>query len=163
MAGSSRGLQGLIAATLRYIDEEGGNTPNVVRRLGEDFAYIRLQDIWNPLKFLKQMEGQPPIRLGTQGFRPELVDDLNPARHYVAFVVMGFRLPYLLALAVLYAWEVAGYLRYRFQWSEADMLSGKYGVRHGNEVRHHGIHLLPGLMAADLGEDSEMVMRSNSR
>lgn len=147
------GLQGLITATRRYIQEEDGQTRQVVRRLGEDFAYIHLHDIWNPYKFLRQMEGNPPIRLGTKGFRPDLVDDLNPARHYIAFVVMGYWLPYWLAMVVLYLWEFAGYVRYGFQWSEADMLSGLVGVRHGNVVRRAGIEVLPELMAADLAAD----------
>src|SRR5687767_6358620 len=105
------GLAGLIRATQRYRAEEQGNTAQVIRRLGEDFAYIRWQDVGKPLTFLRQMAGEPPIRLGTQGFRRDLVDDHNPARHYMAFVVMGYQLPYLLAVAVLYLWEIAGYLR----------------------------------------------------
>ena len=144
------GLAGLIASARRMIAEENGNSDRVVRRLSEDFAYIRLQDVWNPYRFLRQMEGNPPIRLGTQGFRQELIDDHNPARHYMAFVAMGYWLPYVLAMVVLYLWEVAGYLRYGFKWSEADMLSGLTGVRHGNAVRHQGIAVLPGLMEKDL-------------
>src|SRR5688572_17263650 len=77
-----RGLPGLVAATRRYIAEENGDSAAVVRRLAEDFAYIHLQDVWNPYKFLRQMEGAPPVRLGTEGFRRDLVDDHNPARHY---------------------------------------------------------------------------------
>ena len=146
------GLPGLLAATQRYIAEEKGDSGKVMRRLAEDFAYIRLQDIRHLYKFLRQMEGNPPVMLGTKGFRRELVDDRNPARHYMAFVAMGYWLPYLLALAVLYLWEFAGYIRYGFKWSPADMLSGFTGVRHGNAVRHRGIEVLPGLMAADLAE-----------
>jgi hypothetical protein len=118
--------------------------------LAEDFAYIHLHDFRNPIRFLRQMEGQPPIRLGTAGFRRELVDDRNPARHYMAFVAMGYWLPRLLALTVLYLWEVAGYLRYGFKWSEADMLSGLTGVRHGQAVRREGAEVLPALMERDL-------------
>ncbi|MCC6455079.1 MAG: hypothetical protein IT328_09070 [Caldilineaceae bacterium] len=150
---SLRGLKGLISATRRYITEEEGQAGRVVRRLSEDFAYIHLQDVWNPYRFLRQMEGSPPIKLGTEGFRPELVDDHNPARHYMAFVAMGYWLPYLLALAVLYLWEIAGYIRYGFQWSPADMKNGLLGVRHGNAVRHAGIEVLPGLMVKDLAAD----------
>lgn len=144
------GLKGLIDSAQRLIAEENGDSGKVVRRLGEDFAYIRLQDLRNPYRFLRQMEGNPPIRLGTQGFRHELVDDHNPARHYMAFVAMGYWLPYVLAMVVLYLWEFAGYLRYGFKWSEADMLSGLTGVRHGTAVRHEGIAVLPGLMEKDL-------------
>jgi hypothetical protein len=150
---SVRGLPALLAATRKYIREEGHNSRKVVQRLAEDFAYIHLHDIWNPLKFLRQMEGHPPIRLGTHGFRRELVDDHNPARHYIAFVAMGYWLPYLLATAVLYLWEIAGFVRYGFRWSEADMLSGLTGVRHGNAVRCQGIGVLPELMARDLAAE----------
>lgn len=144
------GLAGLIAATRRYIVEADGDSSKVVRRLGEDFAYIRWQDVGHPYKFLSQMEGNPPLQVGTNGFRHELVDDLNPARHYIAFVAMGYWLPYWLAIVVLYLWEVAGYLRYHFTWSPKDILSGKIGIRHGHRVRHEGVELLPELMAADL-------------
>jgi hypothetical protein len=148
------GLAGLIAATRRYIDEDHGESGKVVQRLAEDFSYIRLQDMVKPYQFLRQMEGNPPIQLGTKGFRRELVDDHNPARHYMAFVAMGYWLPYLLAIVVLYLWEIAGYVRYGFQWSPEDMRSGWTGVRHGNAVRHQGIEVLPGLMVADLAADS---------
>jgi hypothetical protein len=147
------GVQGLIAATRRYIAEENGESGGVVRRLAEDFAFIRLQDVRHLYKFLRQMEGDPPIQLGTKGFRRELVDDHNPARHYMAFVAMGYWLPRPLATVVLYLWEVAGYLRYGFTWSPEDMRSGRTGVRHGNAVRREGIQVLPGLMEADLAVD----------
>jgi hypothetical protein len=144
------GLPGLVRATRHYIAEANGDSGKVVQRLAEDFAYIHLHDFRNPIRFLRQMEGQPPIRLGTAGFRRELVDDRNPARHYMAFVAMGYWLPRLLALTVLYLWEVAGYLRYGFKWSEADMLSGLTGVRHGQAVRREGAEVLPALMERDL-------------
>lgn len=147
---SLAGLQGLIAATQRYSAEEEGKTPKVIQRLGEDFAFIRWQDMRSPIKFLRQMAGNPPVRLGVEGFRPDLVDDENPARHYIAFVVMGYRLPYPLALVVLYLWEVVGFVRYGGVWSKEDMQSGSFGVRHGHAVRRQGIKVLPGLMAADL-------------
>lgn len=156
------GVAALIDATRRTIAEEGGDSGKVVRRLGEDFAFIRWQDATNPYKFLRQMEGEPPIRLGTQGFRRELVDDHNPARHYMAFVAMGYWLPYWLAMVVLYLWEVAGYIRYGFKWSPEDMQSGLTGVRHGNAVRHQGIAVLPGLMERELAEAGFLVAHSSA-
>ena len=144
------GLAGLVAATRRYIAEEDGASEAVVRRLAEDFSYIHLEDVRKPYRFLRQMEGAPPIRLGTDGFRRELIDDRNPARHYMAFVAMGYWLPKLLALAVLYAWEVLGFVRYGFKWSDEDMRCGLAGVRHGNAVRHLGVEVLPNLMVRDL-------------
>ena len=150
---NKRGLPGLIEATREYMAEEGGDSDATVRRLAEDFAYIHLHDIWNPYRFLKQMEGEPPILLGTTGFRRDLVDDHNPARHYMAFVAMGYWLPYWLAVVVLYLWEFAGYVRYGFKWSAEDMLSGWTGVRHGHAVRQGGVAVLPELMARDLADN----------
>jgi hypothetical protein len=150
------GLEGLIAATRCYISEEQGDSHATVRRLAEDFAYIHLHDVWNPYRFLRQMEGDPPNRLGTQGFRRELIDDRNPARHYIAFVALGFWLPYWMAFVMLYGWEVAGYVRYGFQWSHEDMQSGLTGLRHGNAVRRSGVEVLPELMARDLAADADL-------
>jgi hypothetical protein len=123
-----------------------------VLRAGEDCAYICLQDIWRPLRFLRQMAGNPPLRFSSEGFDPDLVDDHNPARHYIAFLFVGFWLPRLLALAVLVAWEVAGFLRYGFRWSQKDVRSGLIGLRHGAWVRRYGPTLLPGAAAGELAE-----------
>lgn len=150
------GVAGLIKTTRRYVAEGDGDSDTVVRRLAADFAYIHLDDMRNPLKFLSQMEGAPPIKLGTGGFRPELIDDRNPARHYMAFVAMGYWLPKLLALAVLYAWETLGYVRYGFKWSAADMRCGLTGVQHGNAVRRQGVDVLPELMVRDLAADERV-------
>lgn len=122
-----------------------------VLRIGEDCAYIRLQDAWQPLRFLRQMAGNPPVRFDVAGFGAEFVDDHNPARHYTAFVFVGFWLPRLLALAVLYAWEVAGFLRYGFRWSPGDVRSGLIGLRHGAWVRRYGPTVLPRVVAGELG------------
>ena len=121
-----------------------------ILRVSEDCAYIRLQDMWQPLRFLRQMAGAPPLRFGTGGFSPEHVDDSNPARHYMAFVFVGFWLPPLLGVLVLYAWEIAGFLRYRFQWSPHDVTSGKLGLRHGGIIRTYGPTVHPALVAAEL-------------
>ena len=150
-----RGLRGLVEATRRTIAEENGNSAMVVRRLAEDFAYIHLRDVWNPYKFLRQMEGEPPVRLGTEGFRTDLVDDENPARHYMAFVALGYWLPKVIALVMLFGWEVAGFVRYGFTWSKEDMASGLMGVRHGNAVRRRGVGVLPDLMARDLASQKD--------
>lgn len=152
---SARGLSGLVVATRRYIAEEGGDSASVVRRLAEDFAYIHLHDVRNPYKFLRQMEGAPPIRLGTEGFRKDIVDDQNPARHYMAFVALGYWLPQLVALAMLYLWEIAGFVRYGFKWSHEDLTCGLLGVRHGHAVRRTGVEVLPMLMARDLASSEK--------
>ena len=123
-----------------------------ILRVSEDCAYIRLQDMWQPRRFLRQMAGAPPLQFGTDGFSREHVDDSNPARHYMAFVFVGFWLPSLLGVPVLYAWEVAGFLRYRFQWSPRDVTSGKLGLRHGALIRTYGPTVHPGLVAGELAE-----------
>lgn len=124
-----------------------------VLRISDDYAYIRPRDLRNPLRFLKQMAGVPPIQLGTDGFRADLVDDQNPARHYTALLFVGFWLPYPLAWLVLYAWEMAGFMRYRGHWSPADVRCGLVGLRHGKLVRRYGPTILPALIAADLAAE----------
>jgi hypothetical protein len=126
-----------------------------VARLGEECAYIRLGDIRHPLRFLRQMAGAPPLRFGTSGFNPALVDDANPVRHYAAFVVVGFWLPWILGIAVLYAWESAGFFRYRGAWSARDVASGRIGLSHGRQVRRQGHQVLPDLVRRDLAAPSE--------
>jgi len=121
-----------------------------VLHISDLYAYIRPRDMGDPRRFLKQMAGAPPVQLGTEGFRPELVDDHNPARHYVALLFVGFWLPYPLALLVLYAWEVAGFVRYHGQWSQADVRCGLVGLQHGKLVRRYGPTALPALIAAEL-------------
>lgn len=144
----------------RFIDEisfyagqaERGwqSSARFVLRISEVYAYIRPRDLGNPRRFLKQMAGAPPVQLGTDGFRPELVDDRNPARHYVALLFVGFWLPEPLARLALYAWEVAGFIRYRGHWSQADVRCGLVGLRHGKLVRRYGPTVLPALIAAEL-------------
>jgi len=105
----------------------------------------------HPIRFLREMQGNPPLRFGTAGFHPEVVDDLNPARHYIAFVVVGFWLPVALAVPVLYLWEVASFFRYKGHWSQKDIHSGMIGIRHGRAVAREGIHVLAPLARRDLG------------
>lgn len=127
-----------------------GASAHFVARLGEECAYIRLQDARHPIRFLRQMAGNPPRRFDPSGFNPALVDDANPVRHYVAFVVVGFWLPWLLGVAVLYLWEIAGFVRYRGAWSPRDIASGRVGLRHGRQVRREGYEALPALVRRDL-------------
>jgi hypothetical protein len=144
------GVAALIAAAEALVAAYSDDSGAVIDRLGEDFAFIRWADVRRPLRFLRQMEGAPPLQVGQAGFRRELVDDQHPARHYMAFVVMGYHLPWLLAVAVLWLWEVAGFVRYGGKWSQADMRSGYVGIRHGRAARQQGAGVLPGLMARDL-------------
>ncbi len=128
------------------------DTAQLILRMGEDCAYIRLGDVEQPMRFLRQMSGAPPIRFGTAGFRSDILDDFNPARHYTAFVFVGFWLPTPAAICLLWAWEVASFIRYKGHWSPKDILSGNIGIRHGRLVKRYGASILPSLIAADLSE-----------
>lgn len=149
------GLPGFIAATSQ-LASHFPLTPDGTRRFvlafAEQMAYIRVQDAWNPWRFLRQMEGNPPALWGVRGFRHSLVDDRNPARHYTAFVFVGFWLPGWAAALALWLWEFAGFVRYGLRWSQADIRSGYVGLRHGRLVRRHGHTILPSLLARDLAE-----------
>lgn len=151
------GVDGFIASVSAYA---AAATPGwrgtvcFLLQIGAAYAYIRLQDLYNPLRFLKQLEGAPPVRFGIQGFNRAIIEpgDANPARHYTAFLFVGFWLPPILAVLVLYLWEVLGFLRYRFHWSDEDMRSGFYAIHHGRLVRRYGPTVLPALIARDLAE-----------
>ena len=149
------GVDAFIADTSRLAAQVEPNRAGTVRfvlRMGEDFAFIRMDDVSHPLRFFKQMASVPPVRFGTDGFGDEVVDDLNPARHYTAFVFVGFWLPALLAICVLWLWELAGFVRYKGHWSPGDIRSGNIGIRHGRLVHRYGPTILPGLIAADIAE-----------
>lgn len=145
----------MIEQTAATVPAGRKGTRTFVRRLGEECAHIRPGDIAHPLRFLRQMAGQPPLRFGTEGFNPAMVDDQNSARHYVAFVVVGYWLPMLMGRLVLCGWEVAGFVRYRGHWSPNDMRSGMAGLRHGRSVQREGPWALPPLVRRDLGMPTE--------
>jgi hypothetical protein len=121
-----------------------------VHAIADQVAYLRLGDLWDPLRFLSQLAGEPPMRFGTTGFDPSVVDDQNPARHYLAFVWVGYWLPGYLAMLVLWMWEILGFVRYGGVWSWPDIRSGQIGIRHGRLVRRYGVVVLPGLIAAEV-------------
>jgi hypothetical protein len=125
-----------------------------IRTISDRYAFIRLEDLKQPIRFLKQAEGDPPFQFGTLGFKSTVVDDKNPARHYTAFVFVGFWLPSLLATLVLWIWEILGFIRYGGQWSANDMRCGQVGIRHGRLVRRDGPAILPELIRRDLAEDA---------
>ena len=136
------------------IDEgvrQGASTRDFVLQSADRYAFIRLADINHPVRFLKQISGQPPVCFGTVGFQHTIVDDEEPARHYMAFVFVGYWLPTGLAIMVLWAWEILGFFRYG-HWSKPDMRSGSVGIRHGRAVRKGGATVLPALIQRDLSE-----------
>lgn len=130
----------------------GSTTREFILEISDAYAFIRLQDWRRPFQFLKQMAGTPPITFGTQGFRRAIVDDQNPARHYTAFIFVGYWLPIPLAGVVLWAWEILGFFRYRGHWSQPDLRNGYIGIRHGRQVRRQGPMVLADLIARDLCE-----------
>lgn len=128
----------------------GQSTTQFILEIGDAYAFIRLADWCTPLRFLKQMAGAPPLQFGARGFKQSIVDDKNPARHYTAFVFVGYWLPTPLALVVLWAWEILGFVRYHGKWSQPDMRCGRLGIRHGRLVRQQGPSVLAGLIERDL-------------
>ncbi|MCB0082441.1 MAG: hypothetical protein KDE47_15985 [Caldilineaceae bacterium] len=154
----SKGLAGFIAHVAKHVTQAPAGARGkiaFVLRIGQDYANIQLGDIGRPLRFLKQMAGSPPVQFGRSGFKPELVDDYAPARHYTAFVFVGFWLPYLPAIAVLWFWEVLGFIRYKGEWSAADIRMGYVGIRHGTLLRRSVPAVLPRLIARDLASAGE--------
>jgi len=146
------GVDGFIAAVSRMAAQAPPGSPGqrgFILEASDAFAFIRLRDMGHPLRFLKQMAGKPPQQFGPDGFRADVVDDQNPARHYMAFVFLGFWLPKWLAVAGLWLWEVAGSVRYGY-WATKDMQMGYIGIRHGRAVRRAGPTVLPGLIAGEL-------------
>lgn len=149
------GVDALIADVSRRVAAASPHwqgTAQFIQGIAESYAFIRLQDVRSPLRFLKQMAGAPPVQFGNKGFRPTLVDDQNPARHYTAFVFVGFWLPALLATLVLWTWEILSFFRYGGHWSAPDMRMGRVGIQHGRLVRCYGPAILPGLIAQALAE-----------
>jgi hypothetical protein len=128
-------------------------TVSFILRVGEQFANIRIRDLCqNTLRFLLQVNRAPPLRLGAGGFASHLIEGPrdNIARHYSAFVFVGFWLPKPLAVGALWLWEVLSFVRYGGHWSQADIRSGRIGLRHGRLVRTYGPTILPGLIAGEL-------------
>lgn len=152
-ADAGEGIAGLVTYLMDCangcVDDTAGRRA-FIARIGSDCAGIHLENVRQPVRFLREMQGNPPLRFGTSGFAPTLVDDLNPARHYVAFVVVGYWLPFILGLGVLYFWEIASFFRYRGSWSQNDVRSGIVGLRHGRAVARLGVGVLAGLAARDL-------------
>lgn len=114
-------------------------------------AGIHLPDVVRPWRFLRQLVDEPPETWGTEGFRHSLIDDTNPARHYAAFVFVGYWLPLALGVPLLWLWELAGAARYGY-WSVPDVRSGYVGLWHGRLLHRYGHGILPALMARDLVE-----------
>lgn len=145
------GVDAFIAdVSRRAAAARANSTFRFILDISADYAYIHLHDAWHPVRFLSQLASAPPVQFGTAGFERALVDDDAPARHYTAFVFIGFWLPKRLSTCVLWGWEILGFFRYGGDWSSPDIRMGRVGIRHGEFVRRYGPTVLPGLIAAEL-------------
>lgn len=156
--GSPAGIDAFIAdveSHVRQCPDDRDGKLRFMREISYEYAYVRLRDLKNPFRFLMQAASKPPKRFGRNGFAPALVDDDDPARHYTAFVFVGFWLPTSLAIVTLWVWEILGFFRYRGIWSHGDVRLGYIGIRHGRQVRRFGPSALPKLIDQDL---RDMVM-----
>ena len=152
--GNKGGLRAFVATIeekAQSCNDDRSGRRQFVSELGSLCAGIHSDNMWrHPIRFLREMQGNPPRQFGTAGFHPEVVDDANPARHYMAFVVVGFWLPKILAIPVLYLWEIASFFRYKGHWSQKDIHSGMIGIRHGRAVASEGVQVLAPLARRDL-------------
>ncbi|MEZ4862494.1 MAG: hypothetical protein R3C14_14365 [Caldilineaceae bacterium] len=130
----------------------GTTASEFILEIGEAYAFIRLHDLRRPWQFLQQVASQPPVAFSPEGFRASIVDDQNPARHYTAFVFVGYWLPTPLAVLVLWMWEILGFVRYRGHWSQPDIRSGYIGISHGRALHRQSFAILPDLIARDLDD-----------
>lgn len=151
--GAPAGIDAFIADVNAHVeqcpDDREGKL-RFMRAISYEYAFVRLRDLKNPVRFLVQAASKPPKRFGRTGFEPDLVDDDDPARHYTAFVFVGFWLPTSLAILTLWLWEILGFFRYRGIWSHSDVRLGYVGIRHGRQVRRLGPSVLPQLIDQDL-------------
>jgi RHS repeat-associated protein len=81
--------------------------------------------------------GAPPVVFGASGFRRELVDDANPARHYSAYVTTAYQKGGLVGAAAAVIREIpegwGG--RCRGGCSTQDVRLGLIGAQHGANLR----------------------------
>jgi hypothetical protein len=72
-------------------------------------------------------------QFGSSGFRSDLVDDANPARHYVAYLAVGFQKGGLPGAAIAVARELPGICG--GGCSAQDIRLGVIGANHGASLR----------------------------
>lgn len=124
-----------------------------VLELARQAANVDFGELRRPWRFWRRLRQEPPVCFGPRGFRPALTDDFHPARHYSAFLLVGFFLPNPLGAAFAWLWERAeGWLLGSF--SPRDVGLARLAVRHGRAVRHEGPAALPALIRRDVcGEE----------
>lgn len=152
------GCQAFLQDVNQQIDQaraQGMNSRAFILHVGERYAYIRLTDLYRPWQFLRQISSAPPVCFGADGFRHQLVDDHEPARHYTAFVFVGYWLPTAFATLILWGWEILGFIRYGGHWSQPDIRCGTVGIRHGRAIRKTGPTIWPQLIERELRERAQ--------
>lgn len=130
---------------------EGRSGAWFVLALARRCANVDFGALGRPRRFWRMLRQEPPICFGPRGFRAGLVDDFHPARHYSAFVLVGFFLPGPLARAFGWLWEWAEGVALG-QFSPRDVGLSRLAARHGRAVRQRGPAALPALIRADLCE-----------
>jgi hypothetical protein len=137
---------------------EGRRPTWVMTTLARRCANIDLRRLRRPLHFWRSLRQLPPVRFGRSGFRAALVDDYHPARHYCAFLAVGFFLPTFLAIPFARLWEWAEGVVFG-EYSRRDVDLSVLAIRHARVIRRSGIEHLPALIRRDLcqsaGDDSE--------
>jgi hypothetical protein len=122
---------------LTYLEQQAAGVPatpvgtrQFINRIAADCANVHAGDLRRPLRFLRQAAALPTLR----------------------FVWIGFWLPYPLAWLLVWLWEIAGFFRYRGDWSANDVACGMIGIRHGRQVWRKGPAALAALVKRDLRE-----------
>ena len=122
-----------------------------VLELARQCANVDFGELRRPWRFWSMLRQEPPVCFGPRGFRPDLVDDFHPARHYSAFLLIGFFFPQPLAVAFSRLWEwsegvILG------QFSPNDVRMSQLAIRHGRAVRRAGPASLPALIRCEICE-----------
>ncbi|MSP13068.1 MAG: hypothetical protein EXR62_08925 [Chloroflexi bacterium] len=155
VTGEVKGATGFVARVQYYAGLSSQHTRSshwFIDTLACQFAGLDLADWWRPWRWFRAMgSAKPPEDMGPAGFRVDLVDDNRPARHYVAFLMIGYYLTYPLGWLVMYGWEILGWVRYG-SFSRTDILLAKVGLQHGVMIRRDGPEILADLIVRDLLE-----------
>jgi len=138
------------AASLADLAQREGRRPAwYLLALARQCANVDFRRMRRPLRFWRMLRQEPPVCFGPRGFRTSLVDDFHPARHYSAFLLVGFFLPGPAARAFGWLWEWAEGIVLG-QFSPRDVGLSRLAIRHGRAVRRRGPAVLPALIQADL-------------
>ena len=156
-AARGRGCHGFIEYVENLIEraaEEQRRPAWIMGTLARECANVDLRRLRRPLRFWHSLRELPPVRFGRDGFRRALVDDYHPARHYCAFLALGFFLPAWLAVPFARLWEWAEGVVFG-EYSPRDVALSELAIRHASALRRAGIDELPALIRRDLCQPIE--------